>query len=160
MAGTYNLYNMATAIAVGNEFRVASDLMCKAIASYIPENNRSQWWDSGKNKVILDAYNANPSSMEAALLNLSKMENTFFIIGDMFEMGEYAHEEHLKIFNLTKELGLEGIFIGKEFQSVGATDLINGQDALVYLRLNELKGRIVLLKGSRGMRLEQLKEVI
>jgi UDP-N-acetylmuramyl pentapeptide synthase len=55
---------------------------------------------------------------------------------------------------------LEGIFIGKEFQSVGATDLINAQDALVYLRLNELKGRIVLLKGSRGMRLEQLKEVI
>jgi UDP-N-acetylmuramoyl-tripeptide--D-alanyl-D-alanine ligase len=160
MAGTYNLYNMATAIAVGNEFGVVSDLMCKAIASYIPENNRSQWWDSGRNKVILDAYNANPSSMEAALLNLSKMENTFFIIGDMFEMGEYAHEEHLKIFNLTQELGLKGIFIGKEFQSVGATDLINAQDALVYLRLNELKGRIVLLKGSRGMRLEQLKEVI
>ena len=98
--------------------------------------------------------------MEAALLNLSKMENTFFIIGDMFEMGEYAHEEHLKIFNLTKELRLEGIFIGKEFQSVGATDLMNAQDALAYLKLNEVKGRIVLLKGSRGMRLEQLKEVI
>jgi UDP-N-acetylmuramoyl-tripeptide--D-alanyl-D-alanine ligase len=98
--------------------------------------------------------------MEAALLNLSTLENTLFIIGDMFEMGEYAHEEHLKIFNLTQELGLKGIFIGKEFQSVGATDLINAQDALVYLRLNELKGRIVLLKGSRGMRLEQLKEVI
>ena len=78
----------------------------------------------------------------------------------MFEMGEYAHEEHLKIFNLTKELRLEGIFIGKEFQSVGATDLMNAHDALAYLKLNEVKGRIVLLKGSRGMRLEQLKEVI
>lgn len=160
MAGTYNLYNMATAIAVGHEFGVDSDLMCQAISSYTPENNRSQWWDSGKNKVILDAYNANPSSMEAALINLSKMENTYFIIGDMFEMGEYAREEHLKIFNLTKELGLEGIFVGKEFQSVGATDLINAQEALAYLKLNEVKGRVVLLKGSRGMRLEQLKEVI
>ena len=160
MAGTYNLYNMATAIAVGHEFGVSNAEMNKAISSYTPENNRSQWWNSGSNKVILDAYNANPSSMEAALLNLSKMENTFFVIGDMFEMGEYAHEEHLKIFNLTKELGLEGIFIGKEFQSVGATDLIDAQDALTYLKLNEVKGRIVLLKGSRGMRLEQLKEVI
>ena len=160
MAGTYNLYNMATAIAVGHEFGVPADLMCKAISSYTPENNRSQWWDSGKNKVILDAYNANPSSMEAALVNLSKMENTFFIIGDMFEMGEYAEEEHRKIYELTKGLGLQGIFIGKEFQAVGATELLTAQDALKYLKLNEVKNKIVLLKGSRGMRLEQLKEVI
>ena len=160
MAGTYNLYNMATAIAVGNEFGVSSEQMCKAISSYTPENNRSQWWDSGKNKVILDAYNANPSSMEAALLNLSKMENTFFIIGDMFEMGEYAEAEHQKILELTKELGLQGIFIGKEFQAVGATELLNAQGALEYLKLNEVKDKVVLLKGSRGMRLEQLKEVI
>jgi UDP-N-acetylmuramoyl-tripeptide--D-alanyl-D-alanine ligase len=160
MAGTYNLYNMATAIAVGHEFGVSAELMSKAISSYTPENNRSQWWDSGKNKVILDAYNANPSSMEAALINLSKMENSFFIVGDMFEMGVYAAEEHLRIFQLTKELGLQGIFIGKEFQSVGATDLLNAQSASEYLQLNEVKGKIVLLKGSRGMRLEQLKEVI
>ena len=160
MAGTYNLYNMATAIAVGHEFGVSAELMSKAISAYTPENNRSQWWDSGKNKVILDAYNANPSSMEAALLNLSKMENTFFIIGDMFEMGEYAEEEHRKIYELTKGLGLQGIFIGKEFQAVGATELLTAQDALEYLKLNEVKDKIVLLKGSRGMRLEQLKEVI
>jgi UDP-N-acetylmuramoyl-tripeptide--D-alanyl-D-alanine ligase len=88
------------------------------------------------------------------------MENSFFIIGDMFEMGEYAAEEHLRIFQLTKELGLQGIFIGKEFQMVGATELLNAQSALEYLKLNEVKGKIVLLKGSRGMRLEQLKEVI
>jgi UDP-N-acetylmuramoyl-tripeptide--D-alanyl-D-alanine ligase len=160
MAGTYNLFNMATAIAVGYEFGVSSEQMCEAIASYTPENNRSQWWDSGKNKVILDAYNANPSSMEAALLNLSKMENTFFIIGDMFELGEYAEAEHRKILELTKELGLQGIFIGKAFQTVGATELLNAQNALEYLGLNEVKDKIVLLKGSRGMRLEQLKEVI
>jgi UDP-N-acetylmuramoyl-tripeptide--D-alanyl-D-alanine ligase len=160
MAGTYNLFNMATAIAVGHEFGVPVDLMCEAISSYTPENNRSQWWDSGKNKVILDAYNANPSSMEAALINLSKMENTFFIVGDMFEMGEYAEAEHQKILELTKELGLQGIFIGKEFQAVGATELLNAHGALEYLKLNEVKDKIVLLKGSRGMRLEQLKEVI
>jgi UDP-N-acetylmuramoyl-tripeptide--D-alanyl-D-alanine ligase len=160
MAGTYNLFNMATAIAVGHEFGVPVDLMCEAISSYTPENNRSQWWDSGKNKVILDAYNANPSSMEAALINLSKMENTFFIIGDMFELGEYAEEEHRKIFELTEEFGLQGIFIGKVFQLVGATELLDAQNARDYLELNEVKGKIVLLKGSRGMRLEQLKEVI
>ncbi|MFA9221028.1 MAG: UDP-N-acetylmuramoyl-tripeptide--D-alanyl-D-alanine ligase, partial [Sediminibacterium sp.] len=160
MAGTYNLFNMATAIAVGNEFGVSDDLMSEAISSYTPENNRSQWWDSGKNKVILDAYNANPSSMEAALVSLSKMANTFFIIGDMFEMGEFAEVEHRKILELTNQLGLQGIFIGKEFHAVGATELLNAQEASVYLRLNEVKGKIVLLKGSRGMRLEQLKEVI
>ena len=160
MAGTYNLYNMATALAVGHEFGISAELMSKAMSSYTPENNRSQWWNSGKNKVILDAYNANPSSMEAALVNLSKMKDTFFIIGDMFEMGEYAREEHAKIFQLTKDLSLEGIFIGKEFQSVGATDLLNAQNAMDFLKLKEVKGRIVLLKGSRGMRLEQLKEVI
>jgi UDP-N-acetylmuramoyl-tripeptide--D-alanyl-D-alanine ligase len=98
--------------------------------------------------------------MEAALLNLSKMENTFFIIGDMFELGEYAEEEHRKILELTKELGLQGIFIGKVFQLVGATELLDAQNARDYLELNEVKGKIVLLKGSRGMRLEQLKEVI
>jgi UDP-N-acetylmuramoyl-tripeptide--D-alanyl-D-alanine ligase len=75
-------------------------------------------------------------------------------------MVEYSHEEHLKIFNLTKELSLEVIFIGKEFQSVGATELLDAQSALEYLKLNEVKDKIVLLKGSRGMRLEQLKEVI
>jgi UDP-N-acetylmuramoyl-tripeptide--D-alanyl-D-alanine ligase len=160
MAGTYNLYNMATAIAVGEEFGVPTKLMCEAIASYIPENNRSQWWDSGKNKVILDAYNANPSSMEAALVNLSKMDNTFFIVGDMFEMGEYAEFEHRKIWELAKELGLQGVFIGREFQRVGATELIDATQAMEYLKLNEVRGKIVLLKGSRGMRLEQLKEVI
>ena len=160
MAGTYNLYNMATAIAVGHEFGVSSEQMSKAIADYTPENNRSQWWDSGKNKVILDAYNANPSSMEAALNNLSKMENTFFIVGDMFELGEYADLEHNKIVELTKELNLSGIFIGKHFQAVGATELVDAQQAIEYLKMNEVKGKIVLLKGSRGMRLEQLKEVI
>jgi UDP-N-acetylmuramoyl-tripeptide--D-alanyl-D-alanine ligase len=98
--------------------------------------------------------------MEAALLNLSKMENTFFIIGDMFEMGEYAEAEHKKILELTQELRLNGILIGKEFHAIGATKLLNAQDALEYLRVNEVKGKIVLLKGSRGMRLEQLKEVI
>ena len=134
--------------------------MSKAIADYTPENNRSQWWDSGKNKVILDAYNANPSSMEAALNNLSKMENTFFIVGDMFELGEYAVLEHNKIVELTKELNLSGIFIGKHFQAVGATELVDAQQAIEYLKMNEVKGKIVLLKGSRGMRLEQLKEVI
>jgi UDP-N-acetylmuramoyl-tripeptide--D-alanyl-D-alanine ligase len=134
--------------------------MCEAIASYTPENNRSQWWDSGKNKVILDAYNANPTSMEAALVNLSKMENTYFIIGDMFELGEYSEIEHRKIIELTKELNLQGIFIGRHFQSVGATELTNAQQAMEYLRLNEVTAKIVLLKGSRGMRLEQLKEVI
>lgn len=160
MAGTYNLYNMATAIAIGHEFGVSSELMCGAIAAYVPENNRSQWWDSGKNKVILDAYNANPSSMEAALINLSKMENTFFILGDMFELGEHAEEEHMKIVELSKQLNLQGVFVGKEFSRIGATSILDAGSAIAFLKENEVKGKVVLLKGSRGMRLEQLKEVI
>ena len=98
--------------------------------------------------------------MEAALYNLSKMDNTFFIIGDMFELGEHSEEEHNKIVELTKQLNLQGIFVGKEFSRVGATTLLDAQSAISFLKESEVKGKVVLLKGSRGMRLEQLKEVI
>ena len=88
------------------------------------------------------------------------MENTFFIIGDMFELGEHAEEEHHKIVELTKQLRLEGIFVGQEFSRVGATELLDAVSAITFLKENVVKGKVVLLKGSRGMRLEQLKEVI
>jgi len=162
LAGGYNAFNVATALAIGNYFEVPFTDMIEAVASYVPDNNRSQWWDSGKNQVILDAYNANPSSLEAALRNLATMSNTFFIVGDMFELGDYAREEHQRILDLAFELGLTGVAIGKEFHACESsfTTFETVEEAKKEFSTNPLTGKIVLLKGSRGMKLEQMKDIL
>lgn len=162
LAGGYNAYNLATAFAIGNYFGVKTSDMVAAVQDYCPDNNRSQWWNSGKNQVILDAYNANPSSLEVALKNLASMQNTFFIIGDMFEMGEYAREEHQRILDLAAELKLTGVAIGKEFSQCRTklTCFVTAVEAKEYFLANPIENKVVLLKGSRGMKLEQLKDIL
>lgn len=162
LAGGYNAFNVATALALGNYFEVPFRDMISAVEGYIPDNNRSQWWNSGKNQVILDAYNANPSSLEVALRNLATMQNTFFIIGDMFELGAYAHEEHQRILDLAIELNLRGVAIGKEFHACSSSiqTFETVIEAKKQFEAEELTGKIVLLKGSRGMKLEQMKDIL
>jgi len=160
LAGTYNLYNVASAIAVGRYFEVEMNLISDAITSYAPNNNRSQLWKSGNNEVILDAYNANPSSMEAALMNLASFENAYFILGDMFELGEYSSEEHFKIIQLSERLELEGVFVGEQFASHPCKSFKNVEDLHRELSLHPIRGKTILLKGSRGMQLEQLKGLL
>jgi UDP-N-acetylmuramoyl-tripeptide--D-alanyl-D-alanine ligase len=162
LAGGYNAFNLATAFAIGNYFGVSTTDMVDAVQAYTPENNRSQWWNSGKNQVILDAYNANPSSLEVALKNLATMQHTFFIIGDMFEMGEYAGEEHQRILDLASELELNGVAIGKEFSQCRTDRMCfaSAAEAKDYFSSNPIENKIVLLKGSRGMKLEQLKDIL
>jgi len=160
LAGTYNLYNIASAIAIGNYFQIADHEIADAIAAYNPSNNRSQLWNSGKNHVILDAYNANPSSMEVALRNLVHFENSFFILGDMFELGEYCKQEHERIVNLAKELNLDGYFVGEFFSEVYAKSFISVEALRAFLISNPVENKTLLLKGSRGMRLEQLKDLL
>ncbi len=162
LVGAYNLYNIATAIAVGQYFGVQESDIHAAISTYKPDNNRSQLLNTANNSVIMDAYNANPSSMGHALLSLSNQEVgvPFFIMGDMRELGETSVEEHKKILDLANELSLDGIIIGQHFSD--ASNGFNFQSfpdlskAVDYLKTNPIKGKTILLKGSRGMHLEDL----
>lgn len=164
LSGGYNLYNFASAIAVGQYFGVTMPEQIVAMEAYNPDNNRSQIVKTSKNTLIMDAYNANPTSMEHALRNLFKQKGKqFFVIGDMRELGDSAEVEHRNIISLVRELGLIGITVGEEFEKVNTLENIrsfkNNDEARPYLEGLSLESNIILIKGSRGIRLEQLKDI-
>ena len=133
----------------------------QAISDYTPSNNRSQTTTTGSNTVLLDAYNANPSSMTGALKSFAKNieGDKLVILGDMRELGEYSHEAHKEIVGLCERLGLEALYVGEEFYAVtdgGAKYFATIDDLKQVLEVEVVKGKTVLLKGSRGMRMEQL----
>ena len=161
LEGDYNLDNITTAIAVGLHFNVNRELIGQAISNYTPSNNRSQTTKTGRNTVLLDAYNANPSSMTGALNSFAKniKGDKLVILGDMRELGEYSHEAHKEIVGLCERLGLEALYVGEEFYAVtdgGAKYFATTDDLKRVLEVEVVKGKTVLLKGSRGMRMEQL----
>jgi UDP-N-acetylmuramoyl-tripeptide--D-alanyl-D-alanine ligase len=162
LVGAYNLYNIASAIVIGQYFQIPETDIHEAISVYKPENNRSQLLSTTNNSVILDAYNANPSSMGHALLSLSNQQAgvPFFILGDMRELGETSIDEHKKILELANELKLDGILVGQHFSSVAIDfdykSFVDLDSARVYIERNPIKGKTILLKGSRGMHLEDL----
>lgn len=165
LAGAYNLYNIASALAVGIHFAIDWEQALEAIAAYVPDNNRSQLRQTGKNLLILDAYNANPSSMAEALTNLAKQgDNTFFVLGEMREMGQYEEDEHRQILHLATRLGLKGVTVGQAFQRFGSEfgfpAFLSTASARAYLEAASLSGQTVLVKGSRGIRLEELVDVL
>jgi UDP-N-acetylmuramoyl-tripeptide--D-alanyl-D-alanine ligase len=174
LLGDYNFDNILSALCVGKYFGVAMDKAHEAIANYSPTNNRSQVIKGEHNTLILDAYNANPSSMKAALENFDKMpaEHKVVILGDMFELGSYAREKHLEIVQIVQEMKFDKIiFCGKEFyeahknttEQVANLDLyfFENKDKLKeYLQDNPLKNSYLLIKGSRGMGLESLVEIL
>lgn len=162
LVGAYNLYNIASAIAVGQYFDVAEMDIHEAISNYKPENNRSQLLNTVNNSVIMDSYNANPSSMGHALLSLSNQQAgiPFFILGDMRELGDVSLVEHKKTLELAQELKLDGLVIGPHFSAVASDfnykSFIDLDTAKIHLQRNPIKGKMILLKGSRGMHLEDL----
>lgn len=165
LIGQYNFDNMMAAVAVGHFFEVSPEMIREAIASYLPSNNRSQILKQGSNTFILDAYNANPSSMMAALENfrLMPVDNKIVILGDMLELGKVSSEEHKQIVEVVmKENFKKAIFVGEEFGNVlsGTFD-----EALHFNTVTALKdwfdqqhfsGYTFLLKGSRRIGLEKL----
>lgn len=164
LAGQYNMANFASAMAVGLYFGVSSKDICAAIADYTPDNQRSQITKTAKNTLILDAYNANPTSMKEALKNLHTVakEKGFFILGDMFEMGDRSAELHQEIVDLASQLGLDGIVVGKAFAE-SRTNIMaykTRADLIDYLKHNSPKDRTVLIKGSRGMKLEEIVDLL
>lgn len=163
LVGTYNLPNALAAVAIGKYFGIPDDFITDAICSYEPANSRSQFKDTGKNQVILDAYNANPTSMRAALINFGHLKSErpkLAILGDMLELGAVSQAEHKAIIALTQQLGLEAMFVGQEFMraATGATVQCHATaaDALQALQANAPTGKLILMKGSRGVKLEEV----
>jgi len=168
LIGIYNANNINAAIAIGNYFKISDVLIKEAIENYIPENNRSQLIQKSSNEIILDAYNANPSSMYAAITNLIQIDKTtkIAILGDMFELGSDSLIEHKKIINLIKnESKIITFFIGKYFYSnkVNSPNTFffeNYNTFSEYLKENKPIEALILIKGSRGMALEKVLEVL
>lgn len=167
LVGEYNLFNLAAAIAVGTYFDIPEPEIVAAIESYHPENNRSQRQATPHNTLILDAYNANPSSMEAALrhfISEPSMLPKAVILGDMLELGSYSAQEHRKIVELLQEARIEEVFlVGRHFTEAGADcyPTFPDTDALrTYLTGHPIANRLILIKGSRGIHLERLTELL
>jgi UDP-N-acetylmuramoyl-tripeptide--D-alanyl-D-alanine ligase len=168
LIGLYNANNISAAITIGTYFEVADKDIKEAIESYIPENNRSQLLNKNSNEIILDAYNANPSSMLVALQNFLQLDksNKVIIIGDMFELGEESLAEHQSIVNYLKPSeSVACYFIGNDFYS-NKVDQNNfgfykDFDAFAeYLQTIKFENSSILIKGSRGMALERVLEYI
>jgi UDP-N-acetylmuramoyl-tripeptide--D-alanyl-D-alanine ligase len=163
LVGDYNFENVLAAICVASYFGVENALINEAIAHYIPQNNRSQNQKTEKNQLIIDAYNANPSSMNAALNNFISLDVSpkMVILGEMKELGKYSEEEHRKIIDLLLQSSIESIIlVGKEFRKT--TDIpsdwkffLQTDDLLNYLQEANISGYTLLIKGSRTNQLEK-----
>jgi UDP-N-acetylmuramoyl-tripeptide--D-alanyl-D-alanine ligase len=163
LIGLYNANNVNAAITIGKYFKV-EDLDIKlALESYVPENNRSQLLSKGSNQIILDAYNANPSSMAVAIENFLQLDypNKIMILGDMFELGAESKREHKAIVELLlNEKAIVCYFIGKEFYDnrMDKKDFYfhdTFESFSKYLQDNKMENSYLLIKGSRGMALER-----
>jgi len=166
LIGKYNYNNIAVAVAVGNHFNVPDTDIKDAIENYTPVNNRSQIIQKGTNKIILDAYNANPSSMQAALENFAQLkdENKVVFLGDMFELGKDSKEEHEKIAKLAVSCNFSKVFlIGKAFSTTSVKNAYVSESFESFknsINYSNINNATILIKGSRGMALERLLDLL
>jgi UDP-N-acetylmuramoyl-tripeptide--D-alanyl-D-alanine ligase len=163
LIGAYNFENALAALTVGRYFKIPEVEMKKALEEYTPSNNRSQLQRTEKNVLFLDAYNANPSSMQVAINNFAnlKMKNKLLILGDMLELGDDSIKEHQALLDLLEEKELKAIYlvgdiftsINRNYKAFKTTDQL-----LKELKENEIKNHYILIKGSRGIKLEKVIE--
>ena len=170
LTGDYNRHNIAAAVAVGRYFGVEDERIGEAILSFTPDNNRSQAVKTECNHLVVDCYNANPSSMEVALDNIATMEGErkVLILGDMLELGEWSGEAHQNILRKADNVASNIILVGGEFakaHKVVGRELESSYklypttaEALVALEKKPISNALILLKGSRGIALEKLIE--
>ena len=169
LTGDYNRYNIAAAVEVGRYFGVADERIAEAILSFSPDNNRSQAVKTERNQLVVDCYNANPSSMEVALDNIATMEaeHKVLILGDMLELGEWSEEAHINILRKADGIAERIILVGKEFsKAYEKSEALSAEYALypttteaaAALDKKPINGALILLKGSRGIALEKLIE--
>ena len=164
LTGSYNFSNLSAAIALGFHFNIDFKLMKIAVENYIPTNMRSQVVKKGGKTLLLDTYNANPSSMLESLKNFNTFSGTkTIIIGDMLELGEESDKEHAEILKIAQNLGFnEIITVGNHFQKVNNSGLnfLNTAELINYLENNTIKSTNILLKASRGIALEKVIEYL
>ena len=160
LVGEYNAENVSAAICVGACFDVSREEALEAIRQYVPTNNRSQAMETPNNHLIVDAYNANPTSMQAAI---NAFKGDTYILGAMRELGEYSHLEHQNIVNMLAERKAETVFlVGEEYlQTTSPYPVFETVEQLhEYLVANPLKGKNILLKGSRSTKMENLLDIL
>ncbi len=164
LTGDYNFNNLSAAASLGLHFGIDFSLIQQAIENYTPTNMRSQIVEKDGKTLVLDTYNANPSSMTESLKNFNNFSGTkTIIIGDMLELGEESFAEHTAILNLAKSMDFDGIItVGKNFKEVNAfsTSFENVQELSQYLQQNPIVSKNILLKASRGIALEKVLEFI
>ena len=164
LVGEYNFPNILAAISIGEHFGISEENIQKALECYISNNNRSQIVEKDSNKILLDAYNANPSSTLLALENFSKVDasSKIAILGDMFELGADADSEHQSIVDQGKELNIDRfIFVGAHYFETNASEKYQSfEDLKSHLIDHPIHDSFILIKGSRGMALERLLDLI
>ena len=164
LMGRYNYENILAAVAIGNYFGVTEAAIEDAVSSYSPDNNRSQLLQTSRNLLIMDAYNANPTSLEAAILNFAAMKaaKKVIVIGKMMELGETTAWEHARIGNLAVNSGFDQVFlIGEAYRSAGiqgAEKIFNTtEEAVLWFQEHPVEGASILIKGSRANKMELLQ---
>ena len=163
--GDYNAKNMLTAATIGAYFGVSLPQIKEAIESYSPSNNRSQHQKTAKNTLILDAYNANPTSMKAALEQFSKMplENACIILGEMYELGDISETEHRNILTYITSIKIPNVFLVGNWPKIPSSNFNyfeNSLQLLEYLEKTPLVNKVILIKGSRGVKLETIVKAL
>lgn len=166
LAGNYNFENVMAAICAGMFFEVPLSEIRTAISSYFPSNSRSQVMKTAKNSIILDAYNANPTSMQAAIENLRQVKamHKMVILGDMLELGDESLAEHSALTKLIEESDFENvILVGPDFTEVAHsifTCFRTSDEARDWLKTHNISGFTILVKGSRGIKMEKVLEAL
>lgn len=162
LTGLYNLPNIAIAVTIGLFFNIPVTTIKQAIEEYVPENNRSQWVRSNDRDILMDAYNANPSSMHVAIENFHQLEGNskFMILGDMFELGDASGKEHEQIIKEVVNTGIPALLVGEHFFNVmipheNITYYPTATALLEALSAQQIPAKTILIKGSRGMALER-----
>jgi UDP-N-acetylmuramoyl-tripeptide--D-alanyl-D-alanine ligase len=160
LVGEYNAENVSAALCVGEHFGVARKQGLEAIRHYVPTNNRSQQMQTANNRLVVDAYNANPTSMQAAI---SVFKGDTFILGAMRELGDYTHLEHQNVVNMLAERKADLVYlVGKEYRLTTSPYPIfdTVEELHVYLEQHPLRDRYILLKGSRSTKMETLLPIL
>ncbi len=167
LVGIYNYYNLLCAACVGHYFKVEDELINQALKEYTPSNNRSQLHKTKSNTLILDYYNANPSSMSLAIENFASLNqpNKMVILGDMLELGAESEKEHDAIVNLLQQKNISNaLLVGPLFIAAGkktnSKTFATSDEAVEFLKQNKITDSTILIKGSRGIKLEKVVEVL
>lgn len=161
LIGIYNAENVLAAFAIGEFFGLSREEIKRGLENYMPQNNRSQLTVTDKNKLFVDAYNANPTSMKAAILNFAQMNiaNKTLILGDMLEMGDQSEIEHQNIVDLLQQNDLMNVhLVGSEFKKTQNNYQCynNAEEVINYIEKNPILNNYILIKGSRGIKLEKV----